>query len=183
MVIIGLTGLSGSGKDIVASYLKDKGFAYYSLSDIVREECQKRGLETYRDNLIEIANQLRAEHGPTVLARRTLAKIRENRDKDAVVVSIRNPSEVEELKKEPSFRLISVTAPVELRYQRISSRGRPEDAVSLEKFKEQEEREMAGSATQQQLRKVMGMADYTVVNEGTREELEKWVAEILKSIT
>lgn len=180
-MIIGLTGLSGSGKDMAASYLKEKGFVYYSLSDILREECQRIGQETNRDNLIAMGNKLRQDFGPSILAKRTLEKIKARGEGKAVIVSIRNPAEVIELKKEPSFKLISVTAPVELRYQRISGRGRPEDRVSLEKFKEQEEREMAGSETEQQLRKVMAMADRVIDNKGTIEELGQQV-EIITSL-
>lgn len=182
-MIIGLTGESGAGKDTVAEYLKSRGFSYHSLSDVLREECQKIGQETNRDNLIALGNKLRAEFEPSVLAEKILARIKANHEQNSLVVSIRNVGEVEELKKNPSFKLLAVVAPLAIRYQRISSRGRPEDAVSFEKFQEQEEREMAGSAEQQQLKKVMEMADYTVSNEGTREDLEKQVAEILKSIT
>lgn len=177
-MIIGLTGESGAGKDTAAEYLKSRGFSYYSLSDILREECQKIGQETNRDNLIALGNKLRVEFGPNILAKKTLEKIKDNHEENSLVVSIRNPAEVAELKKEPSFKLISVVAPLEIRYQRISGRGRPEDAVSFEEFKEQEEREMAGDENQQQLRKVMGLADYTVSNEGTREELSKKINKI-----
>ena len=184
-MIIGLTGESGAGKDTAAEYLKGRGFSYHSLSDILREECQKISQETNRDNLIAMGNRLRAEFGPSILAKKILEKIsatggsasggKDNHEENSLVVSIRNPAEVVELKKELSFKLISVVAPLEIRYQRISGRGRPEDRVSLEKFKEQEEREMAGSENEQQLRKVMAMADYTVSNGGTVKELEEQI--------
>ncbi len=172
-MMIGLTGESGAGKDTAAEYLKGRGFSYHSLSDILREECQKVGQETNRDNLIAMGNKLRTKFGPNILARKILEKIKNNHEENSLVVSIRNPAEVMALKKEPSFKLISVVAPLEIRYQRISGRGRPEDKVSLEKFKEQEEREMAGSETEQQLRKVMTLADFTVSNGGTVKELEE----------
>lgn len=166
----------------MADYLKSRGFSYHSLSDILREECQKTGQKTNRDNLIAMGNRLRAEFGPDILAQKTLEKIKDNHEENSLVVSIRNSHEVEELRKNPSFKLISVVAPIEIRYQRISSRGRPEDAVSFEEFKAQEEKEMVGSETQQQLKKVMEMADYSISNEGTREEMQEKIEKILKDI-
>jgi len=76
-MLIGLTGKSGSGKDTVADYLKEKGFIYFSLSDIIREECKKRGKKIERDNLIKIGNELRKKHGPSVLADKTIQKIKD----------------------------------------------------------------------------------------------------------
>ena len=66
-MIIGLTGKNASGKGEVANYLKTKGFVYYSLSDVLREEATKRGLEHTRDNLINLGNELRKKYGANYL--------------------------------------------------------------------------------------------------------------------
>ncbi len=58
-MIIGLVGRNAAGKGEAANYLKSKGFVYYSLSDAIREEAAKRGLEHSRDNLINLGNELR----------------------------------------------------------------------------------------------------------------------------
>ena len=63
-MIIGLTGANASGKGEAAGYLKSKGFAYYSLSDILREEAKLRGIEPSRENLIKLGNELRNIHKP-----------------------------------------------------------------------------------------------------------------------
>ena len=44
-MIIGLTGLNGSGKTSVANYFKKKKFNYYSLSDVIRNKLKKEGFE------------------------------------------------------------------------------------------------------------------------------------------
>ncbi len=83
-MIIGLTGKNASGKGEVVNYLKAKGFVYYSLSDIIREEATKSGLEHTRDNLIALGNKLRQSHGPNYLAVQINNKIKEqleNRNK------------------------------------------------------------------------------------------------------
>ena len=78
-MIIGLTGKNASGKGEVANYLKSKGFIYYSLSDVIREEATKRGLEHSRENLINLGNELREKFGPKHLAQQISSKIFEKR--------------------------------------------------------------------------------------------------------
>ena len=63
-----MTGTNGSGKGEAAEYFKKKGYAYFSLSDLIREELQKSGKELTRDNLIEKGNELRDTYGPDILA-------------------------------------------------------------------------------------------------------------------
>ncbi len=181
-LIIGITGTIGAGKDTIADYLKTKGFAYHSLSDIIRDECNTRNLSHERDNLIAVGNELRTTFGPSVLGKLTAAKIEKLGEKKSLAVSIRNPAEIEALRATPGFFLIAVDAPIELRFERIKKRGRPEDAVSFEKFKEQENRERAGTATQQQLTSVMALADAHIDNAGTFEEINQHIETILKSL-
>ncbi|MBI2107815.1 AAA family ATPase [Candidatus Woesearchaeota archaeon] len=69
-MIIGLTGKNASGKGEAAAYLKKKGFEYHSLSDILREEATKRGIEHARENLINLGNELRSQFGPNYLAKK-----------------------------------------------------------------------------------------------------------------
>jgi len=91
--LIGLTGTNGAGKGEVANFLKKKGYAYYSLSDLVRQELNKEGKELNRNNLIKMGNKLREKFGADILARLVVKKIRGK----AVIDSIRNPKEVEYL--------------------------------------------------------------------------------------
>ncbi len=177
-MIIGVTGTSGAGKDTVADYLVKKGYTYFSCSNILRGEAKKLGLNYDRDTLIKLGNKLRAQHGADYLARKCLEKIHEAGIKNAVVVSIRNSAEVKAFKEEGNFILICVDAPIEIRYKRIKKRNRSEDKVSLKKFKEQEEKELRGSETHQQLQKVMNMADFRVINDGSIKELYKKIDEI-----
>ena len=74
-MIIGLTGKNGSGKTEVSEYLKSRGFEYHSLSDEIRDEIRRRGLEITREVLIEVGNDLREKFGPGVLAERILSNL------------------------------------------------------------------------------------------------------------
>lgn len=173
--LVGLTGTNGAGKGEVAAYLGRKGYGHLSLSDVLREELAARGLSASRDNLIAVGNELRARFGPDVLARRTMAKVLG----PTVIDSIRNPREVEFLKRQAGFLLIALDAPIEVRFARTRARGRDESAATLEEFRAKEDVEMAGSETGQQLARCMAMADRRIVNDGALEDLWRKVEECL----
>jgi dCMP deaminase len=162
-MIIGLTGTNGAGKTVTAEYLKSKSFHFHSLSDEIRDELVRQGKEANRVNLIEVGNQLRAEHGPAVLAERIKAKLRP--DWNYVIDSIRNPYEVRALRGTRDFRLLKVDAPVEVRYERVRQRGGPRTPASFEEFVELERREFESpNPANQQLRATYELADLTVWN-------------------
>ena len=180
-MIIGITGPSSSGKDTIADYLKQKGFGAYSCSDIVREKCRGLGKDTTRENLIVVGTQLREKFGNDFLALEILRKIERDGTKNSVVTSIRHPSEVEALKQNPGFKMMLIDAPIEIRYERTQNRNqnRSEDNDSFEKFKENEEREKAGTGGGQQLDTVAKMTDDAIMNDGSLDELYKKVDRLL----
>jgi dCMP deaminase len=161
-MIIGITGTKRSGKSVLAKALEKKGFVYSSLSDRVREEAAKRGLQTYtiRD-LQDIGNELRTRDGTGILAKRTLDVVagKEN----VVVEGIRNPGEVEVLRNAgQDFYLIAVDAPQRTRFQRMVEAAKPEDPADWEGFLEMDARDMGGGEVDsgQQVAKCMEKADY-----------------------
>lgn len=173
--LIGLTGTNGSGKGEVASFFVKKGYAYHSLSDIIREELRKQGQKITRDNLIRMGNLMREQFSADILARRVMKKVKGH----AVIDSIRSPKEIEYLKKQGGFILISVDAPPETRYERVRKRGREESASTLQEFMAKEAEEMTTQEKGQQLLACMKMADYTIQNDGTLQELHKKLEEFL----
>ena len=172
---IGLTGTNASGKGEAAAFFGLHGYQYHSLSDAIREELEKRGLPPTRDNLIRVGNELRESLGADVLAKRIFKKIREK----SVIDSIRNPSEIAYLRRQEGFILLSVDAPVELRYQRARLRGRDESAGTLEAFKAKEREEITDRERGQQLRNCMDLADLSVINDGTLEDFHKKLERLL----
>src|SRR5262249_19133153 len=131
-MLIGLTGRNASGKGKVAKYLEQKSFYYYSLSDLIRDEIGRRGQPLTPEALIKTGNELGQQFGPAVLAQRILEKT-EN-DKNYVIDSIRNPKEVEALRASKNFKLVVVTAPIEVRYERLKKRAREGDPITFERF-------------------------------------------------
>lgn len=179
-MVIGVTGLLGAGKDEVAKFFVQKGFHSYSLSDELREILRERGEAVSRDALFRLGNELRAAYGTGYVARRIRAKLLR---RPVVVTSIRNPGEVEELRKERDFFLVNVVAPDDVRYRRLLSRAREGEAtLTLEEFRKKEARELFGSETCQQLAAVAAMADFTVVNDSTFEALHEKLERLLGEI-
>jgi dCMP deaminase len=170
-MIIGLTGMYCSGKDSVAEHISKKyGFIHSSLSDRIREELERRGVEITRDNLINAANELREKFGHSILAERTLEKLN-GKEGNFVISSIRHPAEVKALKKSGQFFLVEVRAPIKTRFERIKARNRENDPKTLSELKEKEELESQQSGPGQQLTNVMKLADCIVMNDKGLKEL------------
>jgi dephospho-CoA kinase len=167
-LVIGLTGPNAAGKGEAARYLASLGFTSHSLSDVIREEAAARGLAPIRENLIRLGNELRRAGGAGVLAERILDRLT-GRD---VVDSIRNPAEVEVLRRDPGFVMLRIEAPLETRYARAAARARPGDGTTLEEFARREERERSTDPRDQQIHRTIEMAEATVENSGTLEDLQ-----------
>jgi dephospho-CoA kinase len=175
VLVLGLTGANAAGKGEVASYLRDRGFAVHSLSDVIRDEAAARGLPPEREHLIRIGNLLRERGGPGVLAERILPRLGE---RDAVD-SIRNPAEVDVLQRLPRFVLLGVRAPLELRFQRSVSRCRPGDPTTLQQFRQREVQENSSDPAAQQLAETFARADRIVENVAGLGELHDQLDRLL----
>jgi dephospho-CoA kinase len=166
---IGITGPSAAGKDTLAEHLVSQGFEHVSLSDVIREELNKWGLEINRDNFHNVGNELRENEGAGFLAVRVLAKM--EKGKNYAITSIRTPLEVKTLAAAGDFILIAVDAPIEIRFQRIVERKRDSYEHTIEEFKRNEAREMeSGKAIGQNVKDCMKIADYSITNNGAKEE-------------
>ena len=180
-MIIGLTGRNAAGKTEVAEYLKTRGFAYFSLSDEIRAEIRARGQEITREVLIVVGNELRTRFGPGVLAERVLHRL--GHEQNYVVDSIRNPQEVEALRRRNDFILLAVEADEAVRFYRSRLRGREGAAATLEQFVEEESRELdSGDPANQQLLATRRLADMVVTNNGTLEDLHRNLDSLLPKL-
>ena len=184
-MIVGLTGKNAAGKGEIAKHLQSKGFAYFSLSDALREEADRRKLDYSRSGLITLGNELRKNFGNGILAERINIKIQKekfNGRKDFVIDSIRNPGEIRELKKNKGFLLVGVVTDEKIRFQRLLKRGRIGDATTFEEFREHEQRENNNEESGQQLDKCLSMVDKHISSNGTIEEANKEFDEWMESL-
>jgi dCMP deaminase len=180
-MIIGLTGKNGAGKTEIAQYLTSRGFEYHSLSDEIREEIRSRGAEISRDLLIQVGNELRSRFGAGILAERILVRL--GRERNYVVDSIRNPAEVQVLRRRKDFVLLAAEAGVDVRFGRSRLRAREGAAQTLEQFVEEERRELQNEEPQnQQLEATKALADRTIRNEGSLADLHHALDQMLPSL-
>lgn len=178
-ILIGLGGQLSSGKDTVSAYLVEKhGFKHISTGDMIRFYIAEHGMGApERDLMLTVGTTLREEHGADYLVRMAL----ENEADKLVVSGIRAITEAQAI-KDAGGVIIACTAPIEVRYERLFSRGRDGDnTITLEKFREQEEREMSNTNPEaQNIRAVIAMADTVINNSGTLEDLQKEVDSFCK---
>jgi len=178
-MIIGLTGTFAAGKDTIADHLVSLGFEHYSTGDQIREIAAERGIKQNRDVLRILGNELRDKYGSDYLCRRII----ENKAKtDKIVISgIRQPGEIEYLKKLGNFFLIAVDAPIEVRFERMSLRARRGDPKTIEEMVEKERKEMESAGPNaQKIHECMLEADALIINDKNIEGLDVKVNDILK---
>ncbi len=179
-MIIGVSGTFGSGKDTVAKIIESKGFEHFSTADILRVETANLGRSIERESLRQTGNELRAKFGSGFLAEKAINRA----STDNILVSgIRSRGEIDNVINHKNSYLIFVDAPVAVRFKRISDRGRNiEDFHTMEKFKKSEVLELKGDVNSQNILYCRKKADFVLQNDGTLEDLEKKIDEILVKI-
>ena len=190
VVIIGFTGLLGSGCTFIAEGVRDSlghRCRYYKLSSFLREHFGKT--KPLVSDLQDLGNKLRREHGRDYLTHLCLKKVSaEDRSvnaqprqetftqlKDSVIIidGIRNDGEVEYLRNYPHFFLVSVHADTVVRWERLSKEKKPR-FKSREEFaaadeRDQEEFDRSG----QRVKYCNDLADIIIGNNETFKEAQK----------
>lgn len=183
---IGLVGFGSVGKDTVARYLCDKHhFTHISSGDLIREHVRKNNLgDLTRENLQRVANELRLKNGADYLTKFSLETFKKDYPGGGklVISGLRAVQEVTKLKEEGG-KIIAVVAPIETRYAWAIKRGGVTDQVSFDQFKAIEEKEAESKQKEQQsIKEVLGLADFTIVNDGTRADLYMKIDKVLTHI-
>ena len=131
--------------------------------------------------MVNLGNELREQHGPAYLAELCYAEA-EKMGHNAVIESIRTPGEVAALAQNEHFELRAVDAPIDIRYQRIVQRNSATDHVTFEEFVAGEQKEMHNDdPNKQNIAACIEAATHCIINDGTTDELEEKVQEILSS--
>lgn len=178
-MVIGITGTDGAGKGAVVDYLVNKkGYKHYSSRALITAEIEARGLNSTREIMREVANDMRKQYGLDVIVTTALKKAA---DEDAIVIeSIRAVAEAEALKAAGGV-LLAVDADQQLRYERITGRQSASDKVTFTEFVAHEELEMNDpDPNGMQKAAVIKMADYTIMNDTSLEELHDNIEQFLK---
>lgn len=177
-IVLGLTGMPGSGKSTFAEVARGFGFEVVVMGDFLRAEAERRGLKADGETLRSLMVQLRRERGEAFLAKLTVEAIQRKNLRKVLIDGVRSPAEVEEFRKSfPCFKLIAVHAPQEVRFRRLTGRGRSDDPEGWESFIKRDLRELevgVGSA--------MALADRIVENLGEIEEFKVKVSRFLREV-
>ena len=180
-IIIGLVGPIASGKSVVSDYLDKKGFLVEKLSNRLREEAKMRGLECTRELLQDLGNELRAAWGPGYLAEWTIKKF-ENHDRPICLDGVRNPGEVEVIKRMGGMILgIDASSDKRLEWYMGRSMSREEDQATREEFLKADSRDsgVGESGLGQQVSECLRLADRVIDNNKTVVELLNQVETIV----
>lgn len=188
MYVIGLVGPFGSGCSYVANKIvENHGYVYLSLSDVLREEYKKENpkkRKIERKDLQNFGDKIREENGADYLAKVICDRIAQDKTQNYVVDSIRNPEEINCLRKSfAEFFLVGVFAEPELRWGRVKGKY-DEDRRN---FDEDDKRDSNGGVEYgQRVTDSFRMADIILLNnenivEGNKNE-EIFLAKLKQKI-
>lgn len=186
-LVVGLTGLKAAGKDTFADVLAAKGFDRYRVSDAVRAEAKERGIESpTMKELQDIGDALRRETGDSgAWIVRLMSMARDRGSRKVVVNGVRNPGEIEALRREAwnRFVLVGIVAPTPLRFERFLKRRQAGDGDSMSAFLEMDDRDrgLGQPPEGQQVDRCLALVPWENVylNAGTLEEYTRWINGIL----
>ena len=179
MIMVAIVGMAGAGKSEVAGLFEQDGFTRIRFGDVTDEEVRKRGLELNEENEHNIRLRLRKEHGMEAYAKLNLPMIDSAlKTSDVVIDGLYSWEEYIFLKEyyQDGFSVVAVWASPGTRHARLVTRSNrsltPTEAVSRDK-EEIEDINKGGP---------IAMADFTVTNEASLEELRKEAKKIISRL-
>jgi len=174
--VVAIVGMAGAGKSEVARVFEEQGFKTVRFGDITDEELKNRGLEANEGNERCIREQLRKKHGMAAYAKLNLPRIDSSLKSSNVVLDGLYSWEEYILLKEyygGQFTTVAVWASAAIRHGRLAHRAkRP---LTLEEAANRDKSEIENSNKGGPI----AMADFTIVNQASLEELEKETERVL----
>lgn len=172
-----IVGMCGSGKSVVCDYLENQGFTKIYFGGVTMKELKKANLAVNPENEKKMREGLREKFGMGAFAYLLLPDIEDSFQRGNVVLDgLYSWDEYIILKEKfkESLRVIAVITDKEIRYERLMSREiRPLTKEEAEKRDIAEIENLAKGGP-------IAFADYYLINNGEREELEKSLEKILR---
>jgi len=193
VTIYGVAGTNGSGKDSLMDMLVDHGFLLFNTSDSLRQismavfKSVDRGGNNAPLGIVGNAFRTAYPGGMVELGlldwwMRVGVLSADLRPKGLVIGSIRGTGEAKRL-KQVGGKLIVVDADPQVRYNRLTGRGRADDHITFEQFMEKEAGDMAVGETDPTkfgMAAVIDMADIRIENNGN--DIESFKAQAAKTL-
>jgi len=175
MKVIGFCGLPGSGKSTALEAIKDLG-VIITMGNVIRDEAKKRNLAFNDNNLGKIAKDLRMKEGDEIIAEKSIEMIKKQKCTTIFVDGIRSIPEIKLFRREWKFPLIAIETNEKLRYERILDRSRSDDGTKeMINVRDRREKEFG-------LEEVIEIADYTIYNNTTIDDLKERTKECVLNI-
>lgn len=185
--IIFISGMPGSGKSFVSDELVKKGFAYIRFGQTILDKVKEEGLEINEENERKVREQLVKDKGMCAIALLNIPKFDKLLERGNVVGDgLYRWSEYKLLKEKygDSMYVIAVYTPPKIRYERLENRKVENDHSNRFRSYTKEEAKSRDYAEIEKIEKggPIAMADYTIINTKTLEELKQEVNNILNII-
>lgn len=167
--LLAVVGMAGAGKSTAVAVLARRGWPVVYFGGITLEEMKRQGIPITSENERRMRESLRDTHGPDAYAKRSLPAILEHLPNAPTLVDgLYSWAEYKFLREHLTapFYVIAVCAQRRARYERLAQRAnRPLTPVEAEQrdFAEIENIQKGGP---------IAIADFTVLNDATLDELE-----------
>ena len=175
---LALVGMPGVGKTICAKHLEDLGYFQLRFGGVVEDEVRARGWDVTPDNERIVREELREQYGMAAMAVISLPKLQAALTEHSHIIIDRlySFSEYKILQQQLGVPMVvvAIAATRHLRYERFAKRDirplTPEEAT-LRDIQEIERIEKGGP---------IAIADYTLLNDGSPDELLQRLDEVLE---
>ena len=179
MRVISVVGMAGAGKSEVAKVFEENGYIKIRFGDVTDEEIQKRGLVQNEENECLIRESLRDEHGMDIYAKLNLPRIDSAlKQADVVIDGLYSWEEYLFLRDYygEDFRVVAVYSSPGTRYRRLSQRLNRRLTLEEAASRDRAEIENVNKGGP------IAMADFTIINESSLENLRGEVNEVISKL-
>lgn len=183
MLVIGLVGEKGSGKQTFCDFLKEilpeKKIRQVRFSDILSQTLLLWDIPISRSNLQLLSEVMNKSFGAGTVARAINFQIANDTSNIIILDGIRWKEDAKLLDQFPKKLLIYITAKDQLRYERLKSKGERigEDQMSFAQFKEEEK-----ARAEREIPQIAKKSDIKIENNETLNEFKTKVKEVLSMI-
>ncbi len=181
--VIAIVGMAGSGKTEVVKKVQEKYSApkvYFG--EVTFDEIKERKLEVNYENERIVREDLRAKHGMGAYAVFSAPKIEKLLEKNPIVLaeSLYSWDEYKIMKNKfgDNFITVAVYASPNTRFKRLKNRFNERPIADWKEFKARDWTEIEGT----QKGGPIAIADYTLVNESTKENFQKQIVELFEKL-
>ncbi len=179
MKVVSIVGMAGSGKSEVAKLFQESGFTKIRFGDVTDEEVRRRGLELNEESERYIRELLRQEQGMAAYAKLNLPAIDSAlKHSDVVIDGLYSWEEYILLKShyEKDFYVVAVWASPKTRYARLANR--PHRRLTIEEAASRDRSEIENTGKGGPI----AIADFTIMNESSLEDLKKEAERIITKL-